>query len=60
LQRFHRQCHEIDENPGQGFITGVEETGDNLSPVTTTPPTIKQSSPVTLTPEKIRNVPTKY
>ncbi len=28
---------EIDENPGKGLITGVNDTGNNISPVTTTP-----------------------
>jgi hypothetical protein len=27
----------MDENPGQGLITGVNDNADNLSPVTTTP-----------------------
>jgi hypothetical protein len=27
---------EIDENPGKGLITGVNDTGNNLSPVTQT------------------------
>jgi hypothetical protein len=26
------RCHEIDENTGQGLITGVNDTNDNLSP----------------------------
>jgi hypothetical protein len=31
----YRRCHnEIDENTGQGLITGVNDTGNNLSPVT--------------------------
>ncbi len=27
-------CHGIDENPGQGLIIGVNDTGNNLSLVT--------------------------
>ncbi len=34
---YHR-CHGgSDENPEQGLITGVDDTEDNLSPVTMTP-----------------------
>ncbi len=33
----YRRCHRIDENPGQGLFTGVNDTSNNLSPVTTTP-----------------------
>jgi hypothetical protein len=31
------RCHGIDENPRQGLINGVKDSGDNLSLVTTTP-----------------------
>jgi hypothetical protein len=33
----YRRCYVIDENPEQGFITSVNDTGDNLPGVTTTP-----------------------
>jgi hypothetical protein len=36
----YRQCHEIDENMGQGLTTAVNNTGNNLSHVTTTQATI--------------------
>jgi hypothetical protein len=33
----YRRCHdEIDENTGQGLITGVNDTANNLLPVTMT------------------------
>jgi hypothetical protein len=33
----YRRCHGIDENLGQGLFTGVNDTSNNLSPVTTAP-----------------------
>jgi hypothetical protein len=35
--KANHRCHGIDENPEQGLICGINDTGDNLSPVTTTP-----------------------
>jgi hypothetical protein len=35
-RKINRRCHGIDKNPGQSLITGNNDTGDNLSPVTTT------------------------
>ncbi len=34
---INHRCQRIDENLEQGLITGVNETADNLLPVTTTP-----------------------
>jgi hypothetical protein len=34
---FNRQCHGIKENLEQGLITGINDTGDNLLPVTMMP-----------------------
>jgi hypothetical protein len=36
-RKSNHWCHGIDENPEQGLITGINNTGDNLLPVTTTP-----------------------
>jgi len=48
-QWCHCYCyHGVDENPGQGCKTGVNDTSDNLSPVSLTP--VKSLSPVSLTP----------
>ncbi len=44
---FHRRCQGIDENPEHGLITGVNDTGNNLSFATMTQVVI---SPVSLTP----------
>jgi ABC-type multidrug transport system fused ATPase/permease subunit len=36
----YRQCHDFKGNMGQGLTTVVNNTGNNLSHVTTTPATI--------------------
>ncbi len=46
----YRRGHGIGENPGQGLFTGVNDTSNNLSPVTTTP--VNSLSPVSTTPAK--------
>jgi hypothetical protein len=35
--KANHRCHGNNENPEQGLIYDINDTGDNLSPVTTTP-----------------------
>ncbi len=49
---YYRRRQGIDKNPVTGFITGVNDTGNNLSPITTTH-TGSILLPVSLTPVSI-------